>query len=128
MIALVLAAVAALADGTSFDNAKCRDFLVGAWDTEGEQPIDGHIAHIHSHAVYGADGTFGWVITITEPGLPPQKVNRRGTWDAGPGPKPDTCRVITYLEGEPDAPNVLTVVDADTVAGQAGTVSIRVAP
>ena len=126
LIAAAALAVAFAAPAAAFDNASCKDFLAGSWTLETEQEMGGAKTKIEAASTYNTDGTFTQTMTMTAEGAPPQSMSRAGTWDAGPGSKPDTCLATLTPAGEPESTIELTVVDGDTVATPDGLQSKRV--
>lgn len=126
LIAAAAVAVAFTLPAAAFDNASCKAFLTGSWTLETEQDMNGTKAKIEAASTYSEDGTFTQTMTMTADGAPPQTMSRAGSWDAGPGTKPDTCLAKLMPSGEPESSIELTVVDADTVATPDGLQSKRV--
>lgn len=111
----------------AFDNASCKEFLTGSWSFETEQEMGGGKAHIAAQSSYNADGSFTQVMTLTPQGGAATTYPREGTWDAGPGSRPDTCLAKLHAKDEAEASIELTVIDADTVATPDGLQSKRAA-
>lgn len=125
----ILAGAAALtltAPAAAFDNASCKEFLTGVWTLETDIPTEAKPTHVSSRSDYKADGTFTQTMTITIDGAAQPEIARKGTWDAGPGDTPDTCKASVTPEGSAAESVVLTVIDADNVKTPDGIVSTRV--
>lgn len=125
IIAAAGVAVALAAPAAAFDNADCKAFLTGTWTSEGEQDVGGTKAKIAAHSTYNADGSFTQSMEMTSEGAAPQSMSRSGTWDAGPGAKPDACVARLTPSGETELTIEITVVDGDTVASPDGRQSHR---
>ena len=125
LIAAAAIAVAFAVPASAFDNSACKAFLTGSWTLETEQDMGGTKAKIEAASTYSEDGTFTQTMTMTAEGAPPQTMSRAGTWDAGPGSKPDTCLAKLAPKDEPESSIELTVIDDDTVATPDGLQSKR---
>jgi hypothetical protein len=122
LITAAALAVAFVSTASAFDNTSCKDFLTGSWTLETER--DG--ASIHAASSYASDGNFTQTMHITTPDGKAQDMSRSGTWDAGPGTKPDACVATLTPAGEEPSTIELTVVDGNTVTNPEGLASHRV--
>lgn len=123
LITAAALAIAFAVPAAAFDNTSCKAFLTGSWTLETER--DG--AKISASSSYLEDGTFSQTMNVTMAGAPaPQTMQRAGTWDAGPGSKPDTCSATLSPAGEAPSSVELTVVDENTVTNPDGLASHRV--
>ena len=125
IIAAAALAAALAAPAAAFDNTGCKAFLAGTWTTEAQEEIEGVKTTISVHSVYSADGAFTQTMEMVKEGAAPQSMSRSGTWDAGPGSKPDTCLAKLFPAGEAESTIELTVVDENTVATPDGRQSHR---
>ena len=123
LLAGAVTALAFAAPAAAFDNTTCKTFLAGAWEMTMEEGAN----KVEVHSNYAEDGTFTQTMKITAGGVAQPDMNRKGTWDAGPGPSADTCEATLTPDGEPADKIVLTVVDDNSVKGPEGHVSTRAA-
>lgn len=125
IIVMSAAALAFAAPAAAFDNASCKEFLTGTWTLDVNITLEGKPARVASKSDYRADGSFDQAMTLTTDGVTQPTMTRKGTWDAGPGDTPDTCKASVTPEGEAQEAIVLTVIDANSVKTPDGNVSMR---